>query len=104
MPDDALNITLSDDTASKLAEKAKAIGVSPEALAATLLEQALVESERWASSPHGIAESKPEWVEDNLPEPPKTQPEDYGGPYVDLDEALDNFSSELNRRLTSRAG
>jgi hypothetical protein len=28
-----------------------------------------------------------------------TQPEDYEGPYVDLDEALDAFSAELESRL-----
>ena len=38
MADGALNLTLSDYTASKLAETAQAMGMAPEALAAMLLD------------------------------------------------------------------
>jgi len=43
MPDGALNITLSDYTASKLAEKAKAMGIAPEELAAMVLDDKFVD-------------------------------------------------------------
>jgi len=43
MPDAALNITLSDYTAAKLAEKAKAMGIAPEELAAMVLDDKFVD-------------------------------------------------------------
>ncbi|MFN3816801.1 hypothetical protein [Brevundimonas sp.] len=41
MADGALNLTLSDYTVAKLTKKAEALGVTPEVLAATLLDQHL---------------------------------------------------------------
>jgi hypothetical protein len=41
MADGALNLTLSDYTVAKLTKKAEALGVTPEALAAMLLDQHL---------------------------------------------------------------
>lgn len=43
MADGALNIKLSDYSAAKLAEKAKAMGVAPEDLAAMLLDDRLAD-------------------------------------------------------------
>lgn len=39
MADGALNLTLDDDLSAKLVEKAKAMGIAPEILAADLLRQ-----------------------------------------------------------------
>jgi len=83
MADGALNLTLDDYTSAKLAEKAKALGVAPAVIAAEILHRAL---------------------DDVIADPrPVTQPEDYKGPYVDLEDALSAFDHELERRLAKRA-
>lgn len=76
-----LNLTVSDYTASKLAEKAKALGVSPEDLAVQMLDHL---------------------VDDAPVDRPATYPEDYEGPYVELEDALAAFSAELDRRLAAK--
>lgn len=84
MADGALKLSLPDDHAARLKAHAMAAGVSPEALATELLGRLL-------DDPSGVAT-------------PPTRPEDYEGPHVDLDDALDAFSAELERRLADRAG
>jgi len=84
MADGALKLSLPDDHVARLKAQATAAGVSPEALATELLGRLL-------DDPSGA------------PSPP-TRPEDYDGPYVDLDDALDAFSAELERRLADQAG
>lgn len=84
MPDGALNLTISEDTAQRLAERAQAVGLTPEALAAQMLGRLLDDPA--------------------LSERPATRLEDYDGPYVDLEDALAAFDAELERRLAARAG
>ena len=83
MADGAFNVELSEYTASKLVEKAKTLGLAPEALAADILDRLLDDSDS--------------------PSRPSTRPEDYDGPYVELEEALSAFDHELERRLANRA-
>jgi len=84
MPDGALSLNLKHISAARLEAHAVAIGVSPAALAVEMLDRLL-------DDPRGL-------------KAPATRPEDFDGPYVDLDEAMDEFSAELERRLASRAG
>jgi len=82
MPDGALNLTLSEEKTSRLAEEAKAAGLSPEALATELLNRLLDDP---------LASARP-----------ATTAADYDGPYVGLEEALTDFDAELDRRLAAR--
>jgi len=84
MADGALKLNLNHISAARLESHAVAIGVSPEALAVEMLDRLL-------DDPLGL-------------QAPASRPEDFDGPYVDLDEAIDEFSAELERRLASRAG
>jgi len=84
MADGALKLSLPDDHAALLQAQATAAGMSPEALATELLGRLL-------DDPAGVST-------------PPTRPDDYEGPYVELDDALDAFSAELERRLADRAG
>ena len=45
----ALNLTLDDNLSAKLAEQAKAMGVTPETLAVDLLQQTLIDNEAFAA-------------------------------------------------------
>ena len=81
MPDGALNLTLGDHTSARLAEKAKALGVSPEDLAVQMLDHL---------------------IDDAPVDRPATHPEDYEGPYVELEDALAAFSTEVDRRLAAK--
>lgn len=65
----------------------------------------------WADrAPAGIAEPGRTWTKEavvaglssHAAERPST-PEDYQGPFLDLDEALEGFSAELSRRLNTPA-
>jgi hypothetical protein len=84
MADGALKLSLPDIPAERLKAHATAAGMSPEALATELLGRLL-------EDPAGVSL-------------PPTRPEDYAGPYVELDDALDAFSAELERRLAHRTG
>jgi len=82
MPEGALNLTLSEENTARLAEEAKAAGLSPEALATELLSHLL-------DDPFATAR-------------PTTTPADYDGPCIGLNEALSEFDAELDRRLAAR--
>jgi hypothetical protein len=97
----SLTLKLSDDPLRKLTATARESGVAPERMAEMTLEA-------WAVSLDGLqaagelAEPGRAWAEANQDEgesDQQTTPEDYEGPFVDLDEALDGFSTELHRRL-----
>jgi hypothetical protein len=81
MADGALSLTLGDHTSARLAEKAKALGVSTEELAVQMLDHL---------------------VDDGPLDRPATHPDDYDGPYVELEDALAAFSTELDRRLAAK--
>lgn len=81
MADSALKLTLDDYVSAKLAEKAKALGISPEVLASQMLGCLL---------------------NDGSIDRPPTHPDDYDGPYTELEDALAEFSSELDRRLAAK--
>lgn len=49
MADGALKLTLDDHTSAKLAEQAKAMGVTPETLAVDLLQKTLIDNEAFAA-------------------------------------------------------
>ncbi|MFC0632779.1 hypothetical protein [Brevundimonas balnearis] len=82
MADGALKLTLNDPLASRLTKRADAAGLSPEAFVSEVLARLLDEADRM--------------------DRPPTRPEDYEGPYVELEDALGQFSAELDRRLASR--
>lgn len=69
MADGALNLTLDDFTSARLAERAKAMGVSPETLAVDLLQQTLIDNEAFAArqgdhiSNHDLNEEGRPWSE-----------------------------------------
>jgi hypothetical protein len=83
MADGALNLTIAEDAALRLAERAQSAGVTPEVLAAEMLSRLLDEP---ATSSR-----------------PATRPEDYDGPYVELEDALAAFDQEFEQRLAKRA-
>ena len=89
MADGALNLTLDDYASAKLAEKAKALDMSPEQLATLLLGQQLFDYEdfTWANG------------DPRKPLPPFDQHE----PTYELEEVLAEFSAELDRRLAAKA-
>lgn len=89
MFDDAVNLTLSVRSASALAERAKAVGIAPEALAAIVLEQELAESGRWS------------WTEDDPLVTTSAIPADQE-PVFELNDALAEFDAELEKRLANR--
>lgn len=120
-----LTIQVTEYTARKLREAAKAAGVTPERMAEMVLESALFDHNDfgWANGdpaaplhPLDVREPTHAWEGvkaeivdkstggDALPAALQTTPEDYDGPHVELDEALDDFKAELERRLASRAG
>lgn len=69
MADGALNLILDDYFSAKLAEKAKAMGIEPEALAADLLRQTLATDEAFADrhgdqiSNHDLNEEGRAWTD-----------------------------------------
>lgn len=83
MADGALTITIPHSDAARLAERAEALGVTPEALALQMFSRL---------------------VDDGADlERPATASEDFDGPYIELEDALTAFSAELERRLSARA-
>ena len=100
-----LTLKLSDDTLRKLTETARRAGVSPERMAEMALEAWALSHEGPRSShraAEGLAEPGLAWAdarENDSESDQQTTPEDYEGPFVDLDEALNGFSSKLHHRL-----
>ncbi|MEH6697901.1 MAG: hypothetical protein V7672_04295 [Brevundimonas sp.] len=97
----SLTLKLSDDTLRKLIEAAREAGVPPERMAEIALEAWALSLDRLAVA-RGLAEPGRAWADaspDQGESAQQTTPEDYEGPFVDLDEALDGFSTELHRRL-----
>jgi hypothetical protein len=83
MADGALTITIPDIDAARIVERAEALGVTPEALALQMFSR---------------------MVDDGADlERPATASEDFDGPYIELEDALTEFSAELERRLAARA-
>ncbi len=99
-------LKLDDDTLRKLTEAARKAGVTPERMVEMMVEAALVADDDLPAPP-GVSEPARAWAgatDDDDAAGQLTTPEDYEGPFVDLDEALDGFSAELNRRRRSSAG
>ncbi|GEM_PF-4900430 len=102
----SLTLKLSDDALLQLAEAAREAGVSPERMAEMTLEAWALSHEGPSSPPlaaQGRAEPGRAWAdarENDSESDQQTTPGDYEGPFVDLDEALDGFSTELHRRMT----
>ncbi|MBU1326284.1 MAG: hypothetical protein KJ676_13700 [Alphaproteobacteria bacterium] len=89
MADGALNLTLDDYASAKLAEKAKALDMSPEQLAILLLGQQLFDHEDFT------------WMNGDPRKP--LPPFDQNEPTYELEEVLAEFSAELDRRLAAKA-
>ena len=83
MVDGALNLLLDNTAAARLEALAEQAGMSPTELAKRMLDRLL-------ENPEGAVI-------------PEVHPSDFDGPYVELDEALNAFSTELHRRLASKA-
>ena len=104
-------LTLDDDTLRQLTEAARKAGVTPERMAEVILEQwtladnAFPEPDR---APAGVGEPARAWADETGEGPAGhdqiTTAVDYEGPFIDLDEALEGFSTELNRRLKGPTG
>lgn len=110
-------VKLDDDTLHRLTEAAKRVGVTPERLAEMTLESLLFDGDGFHGSDRdsiGVREPARAWTDEaagarmsgegRSGHDQCTTAEDYEGPFVDLDEALDGFKAELNRRLKSSAG
>jgi len=97
----SLTLKLSDDTLRRLTEAAREAGVTPERMVEMTLEARMLTHEE-RRVPQGLAEPGRAWADAsevrNDPDQ-RTTPEDYEGPFVELDEALDGFSTDLHRRL-----
>ncbi len=97
-----LTVKLDDATLHKLVEAAQRVGLTPERLAETTLASLLQEDEASARAGEGggICEPAGVWAGEAY----QTTTADFEGPFVELDNALDAFSSELERRLAGRSG
>ena len=109
------NIKLDDYALRKLTEAAKRAGVTPERLAEMMVESWLFDDDVVPDlQAAGVREPARAWTNqtagarasgaDGSRQDQLTTAADYDGPFVDLDEALDDFSAELNRRRGSPAG
>lgn len=101
----SFTLKLDDDTLLKLTEAARKAGVPPERMAEMVVGAWLLANED-LPAPSGVSEPARAWAgaTDEYGSGQLTTPEDYEGPFIDLDEALDRFSAELTRRRTSSAG
>lgn len=95
-------LTLDGYTLQKLTEAARKAGVTPERMAAMTLEAWILEDDRREREPAGVGEPARAWtgVTNNGGVDQHTTPEDFEGPFVDLDVALDALSTA---RITARA-
>lgn len=84
MADGALTFTITGETVAKLEERAKALGLAPELVVSDMIGRMMDDG----AGLHRAA----------------TGPEDYEGPFVELEDALAEFSAELERRLAARHG
>lgn len=101
-----LTLQLADDAFRELTEAAWRAGVTPERMAEMLVGQWILAHDDLGAPP-GVGEPARAWAGATNEEDGSgqlTAPEDYEGPFVDLDEALHGFSAELNRRRKSSAG
>ncbi|KQW79663.1 hypothetical protein [Brevundimonas sp. Root1279] len=104
-----LTVKLDSYALSKLTEAARRIGVTPEQLAATALESWILADGdlcRSGGVATGVGESTRAWTTANesaAESDPTTTADDYEGPFVDLDEALDGFSDKLKGRSRTSA-
>lgn len=108
------NIKLDDYAFRKLTEAAKRAGVTPERLAEMMVESWLFDDDAVPHHQAGVREPARAWTNETAGarasseagsgQDQLTTAADYDGPFVDLDEALDDFSAELNRRRGSPAG
>ena len=103
-------LELDDETLRQLTEAARKAGVTPERMTEVILEQwsladAFPGPDRGTA---GVGEPAGVWADEarkGSAGPDRiTRAEDYEGPFTDLDEALESFSTELNRRLNSPPG
>ncbi|HEY0104278.1 MAG TPA: hypothetical protein VGB60_12520 [Brevundimonas sp.] len=104
-------LDLDDETRQKLAAAAKRIGLTPERLAEVTLASLLLNGDDLRRSERkavGLSEPTRAWTgetqETGVKDDQLASSVDYAGPFVDLDEALDVFSTELNRRRRSSTG
>ena len=104
-------LTLDDDTLRQLTEAARKAGVTPERMAEVILEQSILADDGFPEpdrAPAGVGEPARAWADETGEGPAGhdqiTTAEDYEGPFIDLDEALEGFSTELNRRLKGPTG
>ena len=103
-------IKLDDETLQKLTAAAKRIGVAPERLAEMALESLLLNDDfpRSGQEAVGVSEPTRAWAGETekagVAGDRLTTSGDYAGPFVDLDDALDVFSAELNRRRQGLPG
>ena len=102
----SVTLKLDDYTFRKLTEAAREAGVLPERMAELMLEALILADHELPgpiSEPAGVGEPSHAWAgktsEGAATPDHGARPEDYEGPFVDLDDALDGFSAELKRRL-----
>ena len=97
-----LTVKLDDVTLHKLVEAAQRVGLTPERLAEATLASLLQADEAPARTGEdgGVSEPAGAWAGEAY----QTAAADYEGPFVELDNALDAFSFELERRLAGRSG
>lgn len=95
-------LKLDDYTLRKLTEAARKAGVTPERMAAMTLEAGILADDGLDRSPAGVGEPARAWtgVTKAGGADQHTTPEDYEGPFVDLDVALDALSAA---KITARA-
>lgn len=95
-------LKLDDYTLQKLTEAARKAGVTPERMAAMTLEAWILADDGLDRSPAGVGEPAHAWTGVTKEDGPdqRTTPEDYEGPFVDLDVALDALSAA---KITARA-
>ncbi|MGV8928137.1 MAG: hypothetical protein ACOH1E_00150 [Brevundimonas sp.] len=101
-------LKLDDETLQKLTAAAKRINMTPERLAEMALKSLLLKGEDFSGSAQetaGVGEPTRAWAgeteEAGVTGVQLTAYADYTGPFIDLDDALDAFSAELNRRRQS---
>lgn len=97
-----VTLKLDSYTLQKLTAAARKAGVSPERMAVLMLEAWLLADDGLDRGPVGVAEPARAWtgVTTDSGGDRQTTPEDYEGPFVDLDVALDAPSTA---RITARA-
>lgn len=104
----SFTLKLDDYTLRKLTEAARKAGITPERMAEVILAQWILADDAFSEPVRaraGVGEPVGAWADATGKDPAGrdqiTRAEDYEGPFIDLDEALEGFSIELNRRLKS---